>query len=59
MNMSLRFSINSSKYVNFWTLVLKTILILIKLPFQRYVSCWHLNFDTTYENGQHGDFLPF
>ena len=44
---------------NFCTLVLKKILILIKFPFQWYISCRHLNFDPTYENGHHGDFLPF
>ena len=38
---SLQFSINSSKYVHFWTLVLNTILILIKFLFQRYISCRH------------------
>ena len=54
-----RFSISSSKDVHFWTLVLKTILILIKFPFQRYMSCRHLNFDPTYEIGHHSGFLPF
>ena len=34
---SLRFSINSSKYVHFWTLAIKTILILIRFLFQRYM----------------------
>ena len=34
-DMSLRSSINSSKYVHFSTLVLKTILILMKFPFQQ------------------------
>ena len=58
-NMSLQFSINSSKYIHFWTLVLKTILILIKFPLQRYISCRHLNFYSTYQNGCHGDFPPF
>ena len=58
-NMSLWFSINSSKYVHFWTLVVKAILILIKFPFQQYISCRHLNFDPAYENGCHSDFLPF
>ena len=58
-NMSFRFSINSSKHVHFWTLILKTILCLIKFPFQRYINCRPLNFDLTYENGHHGDFLPF
>ena len=58
-NMSFRFSISSSKYVHFLTLVLKTILILIKFIFQRYISCRHLNFDPTYENGYDGDFLRF
>ena len=57
--MPLRFFINSSKYVHFWTLVLKTILILIKFPFQQYVNCRRLNFDPTYENGRHGDFPRF
>ena len=58
-NMSLQFSINSSKYVHFWTLVLKTILILIEFLFQRYVSCRHFNFDPTYEIGRHGHFPSF
>ena len=58
-NMSLRYSIKSWKYVHFWTLVLNTILILKKFPFQLYISCRHLNFDTTYEIGHHGNFLPF
>ena len=58
-NMSFRFSINSSKYVHFWNLVLKTILIPMKFPFQRYISCRNLNFDPTYENRHHGDFSPF
>ena len=58
-NMFRQFSINSSKYVHFWTQVLKTILILIKFPFQRYISCRHLNYDPTYEDGRHSDFLPF
>ena len=32
--------IKSSKYVHFWTLALKTILILIKFPYQqRHISC--------------------
>ena len=57
--MSLQFSMNSSKYVHFWTLVLNTILILIKFIFQRYVSCRHLNFDPTYKIGRHGDFPSF
>ena len=52
-------SILSSKYVLFWILVFKTILILIKFPFQWYINCRHLNFDATYENGRHGDFPPF
>ena len=50
-NISFQFSIDSSKHVDFWTLVLKTILILIKFPFQRNVSCKHLNLDFTYEKG--------
>ena len=37
--MPFRFSINSSKYVHFWTLALQTILIMKKFPFQRYISC--------------------
>ena len=57
-NMSLRFSISSLKYVCFWTLVFKTILILIKFPFQRYISCRHLNFDPMYDSGRYGDFPP-
>ena len=57
--MSLRLSMKSSKYVNFWTLVLNKILILTKLSLQRYISCRHLNFDPTYQIGSHGDFLPF
>ena len=58
-NMSFRFSINSSKHVHFWTLVLTTILILVKFPFQWYISCGHLNFDPTYENGHHDHFPAF
>ena len=58
-NMSLWFSINSSKYVQLWNLVLKTILILIKFPLEWYTSCRHLNFAPTYENGSRDDFLPF
>ena len=57
--MSLRFSINSLKYVHFWNLVLKKILILIKCSSQRYVICRHLNFDLIYKNGCHGDLLLF
>ena len=57
--MFLCFPFNSWKYVHFWMLVLKTILIPIKCPFQRYISCRHLNFDPTYNNGCHGDFSPF
>ena len=57
--MSLRFSINSLKCVHFWTLLFNTVLILITFPFQRYISCRHLTFDTTYENGCHGDFPLF
>ena len=57
--MSLRFSINSSKYVHFWTLVLNTILILIKVAYQRYISRRHWNFDPTHEIWGHGDFPPF
>ena len=56
---SLRFSINSSKHVHFWPLAIKTILILIRFHFQRYISCTHLKFDSTYENGRHVDFQPF
>ena len=56
--MSLQFSINSSKYVHFWTLFLNTILILIKFLFQRYISCRNLNFDPTYEIWRHGYFPP-
>ena len=52
-------SINSSKYVHFWTLVLKTMLTLIKFPFQRYISYRHLNFNATFENGCYGDFPSF
>ena len=52
------FSINSSKYVDFLTLVLNTILILIKFPFHQYISRRYLNFDPTDENGCHGDFPP-
>ena len=52
-------SILSSKYVLFWNLVFKTILILIKFPFQWYINCRYLNFDATYDNGRHGDFPPF
>ena len=58
-NISLRFSVNSWKYVHFWILVFMTILILIKFPFQRYISGRHLNFGPTYENGHHGDFPSF
>ena len=56
--MSLQFSINSSKYVHFWTLFLNTILILIKFLFQRYISCRNLNFDTKYEIWCHGYSQP-
>ena len=41
--------------VHFWTLLLKTTLILRKVLFQRH-SCRHLNFDPTYENGRQNDF---
>ena len=58
-NMSLQFSLNSSKYVHSWTLAVNKILILIKFPFQRYISCRHLTFDPTYEIGCHGNFPPF
>ena len=58
-NISFQFSINSSKYFHFWTLVIKTILILIKFLFQRYINCRYLNFDPTYENRQNGDFPLF
>ena len=59
-NMFLWFSINNHCIIiYFWTLVLKTILILIKFPFQRYLSYVHLNFGTKFENGHHGDFPPF
>ena len=58
-NIPLRFSINSLKYAQLGTLVLKTILVLIKFPFQWYISCRHLNFDPTYKTGLHGDFLLF
>ena len=57
-NISLRFFISSSKYGHFWTTVLKTILILAEFPFQQYISCSHLNFDTTDEYGLHSGFLP-
>ena len=57
--MSLRFSISTLKYAHFWTLVVNTILILIKFPIQRYLSCRHLKFDPTYEIGHHGGFSPF
>ena len=57
--MSLQFSLNSSKYVHSWTLAVNKILILIKFPFQRYISCRHLTFDPTYEIGCHGNFPPF
>ena len=61
-NMSLQFSINSSKYVHFWTLVIQEILILANLSFWWYISCRHFNFDPltpTYENGHQGNFPQF
>lgn len=58
-NMSRQFSIIISKYVHFWTLVLKTILKRIKFLFQQYISCRSLNFDPTYKNEYHGDFPLF
>ena len=60
--MSLWFSINSSKYVHFWTLVVQKILILANFSFQQYISCRHFNFDPltpTYENGHQCNFLQF
>ena len=34
-------------------------LILIRFPFQQYISFRHLNFDLTCENKNHSDFLSF
>ena len=56
---SFQFSINSSKYVHFWILVLEKILILIKFPFQRYINCRHLDFVPTNENRHRGNFPLF
>lgn len=52
--MSLQVSINNSKNIHIWTLLLKAMLILMKFPFQQYKSCWQLNFDPTCDNGCHG-----
>ena len=56
--------VNYIQFSRIWTesegmLVCKTILILIKFPFQRHISCRHLNFDPTYENVHNCDFPPF
>ena len=40
-------------------LVFNTVWILIKCPFQRYISCRHFNCDPAYEIGRHGYFPPF
>ena len=44
---------------NMFIFFLKTILILIKFPFQQYISCRHLNFNPIYENRHYNGFLPF